>query len=100
MWSRYPVVRGMLAYSILYPGANILQQTAFRHNVHEQKYTSEHVHRNFFTKLKVVDWAEVSRFMIYGSLFHAPLVHNWMRLIGTLFPGTATKTVLKKVFCF
>ena len=100
MWNSYPVIRGMLSYSILYPGANILQQMAFRQKYDDERYMSEHMHRTFFLKLKTIDWVEASRFMIYGSLFHAPLVHNWMRMAGTLFPGTATKQVIKKVFCF
>ena len=42
---RYPLVPSMMTYSILYPGANLLQQYAFREN----------------TKVTGIDWREVSR---------------------------------------
>ena len=42
---RYPLVPSMMTYSILYPGANLLQQFAFREN----------------TKVTGIDWREVSR---------------------------------------
>ena len=42
---RYPLVPSMMTYSVLYPGANLLQQYAFREN----------------TRIKGIDWKEVSR---------------------------------------
>jgi len=78
---RYPLVPSMMTYSILYPGANLLQQFAFREN----------------TKVTGIDWREVSRFMIYGGLFHAPLVYNWLRLAARLFPKQTVSHLLAKV---
>ena len=95
MWNGYPVVRGMVAYSIMYPGANILQQVVFRNSHDDNKENKNR--NNLLIKLQKVDWLEASRFMIYGALFHAPLVYNWMRLAGNVFPGTANKQILKKV---
>ena len=48
-------------------------------------------------RFKKVDWLEASRFMIYGGLFHATLVHNWMHLVQRLFPGTSNRQIIKKV---
>jgi len=78
---RYPLVPSMMTYSVLYPGANLLQQYAFREN----------------TKVTGVDWREVSRYMIYGGLFHAPLVYNWLRLAARLFPKQTVSHLLAKV---
>ena len=39
-----------------------------------------------------------SRFCIYGGLFHAPLVFNWLRLAARLFPKDTTSHLLAKVF--
>ena len=48
---RYPLVPSMMTYSVLYPGANLLQQYAFREN----------------TKVTGVDWREVSRLVLVES---------------------------------
>ena len=37
------------------------------------------------------------RFMIYGSLIHAPLVYNWLRLAARLFPQQTVSHLLAKV---
>ena len=96
---RYPLVPSMMTYSVLYPSANLLQQYAFRES----------------TKVTGVDWREVSRlvtvdtcclllmrvftfrYMIYGGLFHAPLVYNWLRLAARLFPKQTVSHLLAKV---
>ena len=36
--------------------------------------------------------------MIYGGLFHAPLVYNWLRLAARLFPKQTVSHLLAKVF--
>lgn len=79
---KYPLVPSMLTYSILYPSANIVQQHFFRES----------------TKQTGIDWKEVSRFMIYGCFFHAPLVYNWLRLAARLFPKQTNSHLLAKVF--
>ena len=96
MWKKYPIIRGMISYSIMYPGANIFQQVAFRHHPDKEK-EFKWSFQSIKERLKLVDWGEASRFMIYGALFHAPLVHNWMHLVQKLFPGTTTRQILKKV---
>ena len=99
MWKKYPVIRGMLSYALMYPGANVFQQVAFRHhqdgeNVNLKKLKDiSYINK----RLEKVDWSESTRFMLYGGLFHAPLVHNWMHLVQKLFPGTSTRQILKKV---
>ena len=84
-----------MAYSVMYPGANIVQQIAFRHK-HEDKSTDS-LYDKISRRVKVVDQVEAARFLVYGTFFHAPLVHHWMRFAGYLFPGTATKQVIRKV---
>jgi len=79
---RFPIVPSMITYSVLYPTANLLQQYCFR------KSTAE----------TGIDWREVSRFCIYGGLFHAPLVFNWLRLAARLFPKDTPSHLLAKVF--
>ena len=38
------------------------------------------------------------RFWIYGGLFHAPLVYNWLRLAAKLFPKDTLTHLAAKVF--
>ena len=82
----------------MYPGANIFQQVAFRH--HPGKEDFKWSVQSFRARIKLVDWAEASRFLIYGGLCHSVLVHNWMHLVQKLFPGTSTRQILKKVHLF
>lgn len=72
------LARTMTIYSCLYPGANLFQQKVIRQYPH-------------------INWKEGSRYMIYGGLFHGPLVHYWLQFANTVFPGSAYKQVLKKV---
>ena len=78
LFSKFPVARSMAAYSLLYPGANVFQQLTVR-------------------KEENVDWAEAARFLVYGGICHAPIVHGWLRLVAYAIPGTSVKQVAKKV---
>ena len=40
----------------------------------------------------------LARFCVYGGLFHAPLVFNWLRLAARLFPKDTNSHLLAKVF--
>ena len=75
---RYSLVPSMLTYSVLYPSANIVQQKLFR-------------------EPGPLDWKEVSRFLLYGGLVHAPLVFHWLRLAARLFPKDTISHLAAKV---
>eukprot|EP00091_Calanus_sinicus_P002479 TRINITY_DN12514_c0_g1_i1.p1 TRINITY_DN12514_c0_g1~~TRINITY_DN12514_c0_g1_i1.p1 ORF type:complete len:100 (-),score=4.34 TRINITY_DN12514_c0_g1_i1:16-315(-) len=40
---------------------------------------------------------EVTRFSIYGGLFHGPLIYNWVNFISRLLPKTTVPHVILKV---
>jgi len=83
VFNRYPIIPSMMTYSVLYPSANIVQQHLFRtHKPGEQKK---------------IDWKEVSRYLIYGGLCHAPLVYNWLKFAARMFPKNNMKHLLAKV---
>lgn len=73
------MIRGMMVYSLMYPGANIAQQMIGANT----------------TSLKVIDWRQTSRFLVYGTLIHAPLVHGWVTIIGRLVPGRTAFDLFK-----
>ena len=82
----------------MYPGANIFQQVAFRHHDNEKTDFQSLRSKDYIVKrFQKVDWIEASRFMVYGTFFHAPLVYNWMHFLQRVFPGTSTRQILKKV---
>jgi len=64
---KYPILRGMLSYSIIWPLSNIVQQ-------HIQK-------REKF------DFMETARFGLFGGLYVGPTVFAWVKLIGWAMPG-------------
>ena len=83
IFATYPVSRTMASYACLYPVANLVQQKV---TDREGKKT-----------LRDLDFKEAGRFMLYGSLCHAPLVHNGLKMVAYFFPGTTVKQLCKKV---
>ena len=82
MLQKYPVIPSMVTFGLLFPGANVIQQTCFK---------KQHAGS------KEVDWGEVTRFSIYGSLLHGPLIYNWVNFISRLLPKTTVPHVILKV---
>lgn len=74
----FPVLRNMAIYAVLYPSANIVQQT-------------------LILRVDSLDFAEVFRFAIYGGLFHAPLVYSWLGLAARMFPKNNITHLFAKV---
>lgn len=58
---KYPVTRGMLSYSIIWPVGNLIQQILGGAN------------------LDTIDWKKCLRFSIYGGLITAPSLYGWIR---------------------
>ena len=73
----YPIVRGMLTYSIIWPISNLCQQLM------EGK--------------KQLDFMEALRFSLYGSCFVAPTLFAWLRIAVNIWPAPNLKSTLTKV---
>ena len=76
---KYPITRGMLTYSIIWPISNLCQQT--------------------ISGRKELDFAEAFRFCLYGSCFVAPTLYAWLRIAANMWPGPGLKATLAKVSC-
>jgi hypothetical protein len=74
---RYPLSRGMIAYSVTWPVSNLCQQS-IRGN-------------------KEWDFAEALRFCLYGSCFVAPTLHGWLRLAANMWPQLNFRSAIAKV---
>ncbi len=72
----------MLAYTLLYPSANIVQQSYALKKSHSEKS---------------LDWPQAGRFMLYGGLFHSVLSHTWMFAATKWIPGADPKALALKV---
>jgi len=73
----YPLTRGMITYSFIWPISNLCQQT-IRGN-------------------KEWDFAEALRFCLYGSCFVAPTLHGWLRLAVSMWPQQNFRSTVAKV---
>lgn len=74
---KYPIVRGMASYSVIWPTANLLQQKIMG----KEEF----------------DYAEAMRFSLYGSLYVAPTLYCWLKCASYLWPKANLKSAITKV---
>ncbi|XP_068215485.1 PXMP2/4 family protein 4-like [Palaemon carinicauda] len=65
---KYPVLRGMITYSVLWPASNVVQQSLDK--------TRDHY-----------DPLESLRYLVLGSFATAPTVYVWVKIAGKLVKG-------------
>ncbi|XP_061387249.1 uncharacterized protein LOC133322250 [Musca vetustissima] len=76
--TKYPVTRGMVSYSLIWPTSSLIQQTF------ENK---EFGH---------FDWWRCLRFSLYGGLFVAPTLYGWIKISSAMWPKTSLRTAVMK----
>ncbi|XP_055711217.1 mpv17-like protein [Phlebotomus papatasi] len=76
--SQYPILRGMIAYSIIWPMGSLVQQTI--------------AGRRWDT----FDYRRCLRFSIYGTFFVAPTLYMWVRFSSRMWPATNLRSGMKK----
>lgn len=74
---KYPIVKGMATYTVLWPTSNICQQTIQG----REKY----------------DFAQATRFCVFGTFVIAPSLYVWVKIAGRLVPGNTFRVAVKKV---
>ncbi|KAH8415351.1 hypothetical protein KR222_004973 [Zaprionus bogoriensis] len=72
--TRYPIARGMISYSLIWPTGSLIQQTF------EGKKRGDY------------DWWRVLRFSMYGGLFVAPTLYGWVKISSAMWPHTSLRT--------
>lgn len=78
--TKYPMVRGMISYSLIWPTSSLIQQTF------EGKQWGNY------------DWMRCLRFSLYGGLFVAPTLYSWIRISTAMWPQTNLRTgVIKAI---
>ncbi|CAD7090084.1 unnamed protein product [Hermetia illucens] len=76
--SKRPLVKGMVAYTVLWPTSSLVQQTI------EGKTWNTY------------DWKRCFRFAVFGGLFVAPTLYGWVRFTSVMWPRTNLKTAISK----
>ncbi|XP_055302376.1 mpv17-like protein isoform X1 [Sitodiplosis mosellana] len=76
--TKYPLVKGMLAYTITWPTGNIIQQT-----IDGKRW-------------ETYDWSKCLCFALYGSLYVAPSLYGWVKLTSKIWPVTNIRTAMMK----
>lgn len=73
---KYPIIRGMASYSVIWPTANLLQQKI----IGKEEF----------------NYAEAGRFSLYGSLYVAPTLYCWLKCASYLWPKGDLKSAIIK----
>ncbi|XP_070501123.1 mpv17-like protein [Chironomus tepperi] len=80
---KHPVIANCTTYGFLYVGAELSQQT---------------VTKKFLTSPpQDIDKPTLARYGIMGTLIYSPILYNWYKWLDRSFPGTAKKTILRKL---
>ncbi|XP_065080077.1 mpv17-like protein [Ochlerotatus camptorhynchus] len=76
--NRYPVARGMVTYSLLWPTGCLIQQSVTG------------------TKWRDLDWKKCFRFFVYGGFIVAPSLYCWIRLASMMWPAQTLRSAIAK----
>lgn len=83
MLAKYPFSTNCATYGVLYIGAEFSQQFITRKILAKPKQD--------------IDYASVGRFGAVGTIIYAPSLYYWYKWLDKKFPGTAPKTIVKKM---
>ncbi|KAL3269203.1 hypothetical protein HHI36_008285 [Cryptolaemus montrouzieri] len=76
---KYPISRGILAYTLVFPTSCLIQQTLAGN------------------KWETLDWKRVFQFWLYGTFFLAPVGYGYVRVMSKWFPHSDIKTTIKRI---
>ncbi|CAD0196798.1 unnamed protein product [Chrysodeixis includens] len=79
-FSKYPLLRGMASYSVIWPTSSLVQQT-FERN-----------------KFGDYDWWRCARYGLYGSCYVAPTLYSWLTIANIMWPGNSIRAGIIKTF--
>lgn len=78
---KYPIVRGMASYAVIWPTASLLQQ-------------------KFFGKKEELNYMQALRFSLYGAFFVAPTLFCWIKVGSHILPKNDLKSGIIKVYIY
>lgn len=74
---KYPVVRGMASYSVIWPVGSLLQQKIAGN--------------------KELNYTQALRFSLYGGFFVAPTLYAWLKCASYFWPKSNLRSAITKV---
>uniref|UniRef100_A0A182W7Z3 Mpv17-like protein n=1 Tax=Anopheles minimus TaxID=112268 RepID=A0A182W7Z3_9DIPT len=74
----HPLARGIATYSVLWPTANLVQQS-----LEGRRYGS-------------FDYGQCVRYGMYGALYVAPTIYGWVKISTIMWPNMNLKTAVFK----
>lgn len=76
---QYPLIRGMVSYSVIWPTCSIVQ---------------EYIEHG--TTVENADWARAARFGIFGTFFMAPVFYGWLKYSSRFFKKKNLATAITR----
>ncbi|XP_012241995.1 mpv17-like protein [Bombus impatiens] len=73
---KYPIVRGMVSYAVIWPTGSLIQQKLTGHDE--------------------LNYMQALRFSLYGGFFVAPTLYCWMRCSSYFWPKSDLKSAITK----
>ena len=77
---KYPVVRGIASYSVIWPVGSLLQQK--------------------IAGKDELNYAQALRFSLYGGFFVAPTLYAWLKCASYIWPRSDLRSAITKVSVF
>ncbi|CAG9783749.1 unnamed protein product [Diatraea saccharalis] len=77
-FKKYPLLRGMASYAIIWPISSLIQQSFEGKNI------------------DTYDWWRCARYGLYGSCYVAPTLYSWLTVANVMWPGNTIKAGLIK----
>ncbi|XP_072944065.1 PXMP2/4 family protein 4-like [Epargyreus clarus] len=82
-FKKYPLLRGMASYSVIWPLSSFIQQTFEAKDLEaENRY----------------DWWKCARYGLWGSCYVAPTLYTWLTVASIMWPGNSIRAGLIKTF--
>ncbi|XP_053618390.1 mpv17-like protein [Plodia interpunctella] len=78
IFKKYPLIRGMLSYAVIWPTSSLIQQTFEGKNI------------------ETYDWKRCARYGLYGSCYVAPTLYSWLTVANFMWPGNTLRVGLIK----
>ncbi|KAK0179201.1 hypothetical protein PV327_008014 [Microctonus hyperodae] len=73
---KYPIVRGMASYTVIWPAASLLQQR--------------------LSGKKDMDYMQALRFSLYGGFFVGPTLYAWLKIASYIWPKINLRSAMTK----
>lgn len=76
--NKHPILRGMIAYAVMWPTSSLIQQTIAG------------------KRLDSYDWKQAGRFMVFGTFYVAPILYGWVKFTSRIWPKITLSVSIRK----